>query len=237
MKLQIKTLALSVKDMRDAKNALHLTERRQWNLTPSDKSKIEADRDSESRKVNGSWRTIQFADHRATVEQYCRAENNGTRLAVYRLGKRTSKAVPNGYTMRSDARESLCLYRDSDGMDYHPSDAEIRSFDFAGMIASMERNARLRAEQRQRADHLEQLASLFERDARNTLVTLPDSRLAGNCVEGTLQFAERHGISREQAIQAPWLVGIRGDIILRSNNDRALAAALKAVERETLISI
>lgn len=63
-------------------------------------------------------------------------------------------------------------------------------------------------------------------------VTLYDSIRSGNCMQGTLQFAQSNGIkySGERDIYS----GIRGDLLKRFNG-RAIGAIYKAIERQSFV--
>lgn len=150
MKLEAYLLTPTNRDIADTKAAFNLTRGRHWSIIGGMKTECLCNTDAESRKVRGKWRTVTHASHRATVQLYVRAENSGTRMAIYRLGKRKSKAVPQGYHLSVSSPTQCVLFRDSDGMDYHPTDGELRRFDFAGMIAKMETNATYRQAQKDR---------------------------------------------------------------------------------------
>lgn len=72
-------------------------------------------------------------------------------------------------------------------------------------------------------------------------VTLLDSRSAGNCVEGSLAFAERKlGIPRAEILSAGYLFSVPADRLLRvanGNTAQAEAAARDAWMRETTVCI
>jgi hypothetical protein len=83
--------------------------------------------------------------------------------------------------------------------------------------------------------------ALFRRSLHNTRVTLMDSRKAGNCIEGSLQFAEKKlGISRQEILDAGYLFSVAADRLLKvANGDRPrVEAAIRvAYARETMVSI
>ncbi len=119
---------------------------------------------------------------------------------------------------------------------YHmdrPSLAEVRSK--AGDLA-----ARANAEWAKQDAHAK-TERLFLRDLPTTRVTLADSRRAGNCIEGSLQFAERKlGMTRAEVIGSAHLLALPAIRILHVANgqhEQAKRACYAAWLRETTISI
>ena len=58
-------------------------------------------------------------------------------------------------------------------------------------------------------------------------VTMQDSRIAGNCMVGTANFARRLGVDPDY-----YYASLPGNVLLRTGNDRAMAAARVASLRE-----
>lgn len=82
---------------------------------------------------------------------------------------------------------------------------------------------------------------LFRKDIASTRVTLEDSRKAGNCIEGSLVFAQRKlGISRQEILAGGHLFAIPASKILAAANgqkEQAEGAVKAAWIRETMICI
>lgn len=84
---------------------------------------------------------------------------------------------------------------------------------------------------------------IFQREIQSTYVTLEDSRKSGNCIEGSLNFAEKNlGISRDTilnglhlfSVQAKRLIGIADK---SPEKHRIMNAVNVAWSRETMVSI
>jgi hypothetical protein len=106
--------------------------------------------------------------------------------------------APAGLVFTHDAN-GILLRRVSDGMDYHPEDADWTAKDFATRVRKAmaanwaKRREAKRAAKQAALDAAEaaRVAAIRECELATTRVTLDDSRRAGNCVEGSLAFAER----------------------------------------------
>lgn len=117
-------------------------------------------------------------------------------------------------------------------VEYHPTAEDMMSKHFAGRVKAAMREAKLRRAEELRAAEIEAAGMAGCR------VTLEDSRRAGNCVEGSLRFAEQVlRIPRESILAAPWLVTASGADLIASGNPRALAACRVAYRRETAVQI
>lgn len=128
------------------------------------------------------------------------------------------------------------IVRSSDyRIEYHPCSLDFVSGHFALLVKTGLRNA-----QRKRAALLE-LASRQEarrHELETTRVNLHDSQQAGNCIAGSLRFAEeRLRIPREQILAAPWLVHASGAALLATRDPAAERAVHAAFHRETPVSI
>lgn len=149
------------------------------------------------------------------------------------------RRAPTGMRFAIDGN-GLHLIRVSDGMDYHPTFAEWRAKNFVALVRKgmAENYAR-----RMTAKKTEKLALANKKQAERstTRVTLADSRRAGNCVEGSLAFAEKKlKVSREEIIAGSYLLSFPATRLLRiANGDkpRVEAAVKQAWLRETLVSI
>jgi hypothetical protein len=130
-----------------------------------------------------------------------------------------------------------------DGEKYHFRSADT-IYQAAPIIALVETIAGAfarRDREKERVAAEAALAEVYQRGIATTRVTLLDSRLAGNCVEGSLAFAERKlGLSREDVIAAGYLLAVPASRLLAvANGDRtAVDRAIRmAWMRETTVSI
>jgi hypothetical protein len=181
-------------------------------------------------------------------------------------GHDVTRMAPAGMEFRVDPN-GVYLFRFRDGMDYHPDMADWLDDHFASRVikamaankaarraadvmrrkserrqAKLEREAPKRAKMAAKAlAEAEARKAIYERSVADTRVTLEDSRRAGNCIEGSLAFAERKlGMTREEILSGRWLVSVPAKRLLAvANGDRPrVEAAIRvAYARETMISI
>lgn len=158
-------------------------------------------------------------------------------------GSIKSRAIkaPKGCKFERDDNGPL-VRRLSDGLDYHPTTSELKAPNFAARIrAGLAATFTARAEARKMAKNQEREAKIFAREIKSTRVTLSDSRRAGNCVEGTLAFAERKlGVSRVDILAAGYLFSVPAPKLLAvANGDKSRvdAAVRIAWNRETTVCI
>lgn len=138
---------------------------------------------------------------------------------------------PKGMKWRRDSN-GIFAERITDKMDFHIRLSDFARNDLNSYIRkSMARNYSLRLQTRKEEKiKNEQLASCR--------VLLEDSRRAGNCLEGTLVFAEKRlGLNREMILAAPHFIGVNGINLLTTNDSRARAAVIEAWKRETTVCI
>lgn len=142
--------------------------------------------------------------------------------------------------MRWVMSDGAMLQRMSDGMDYHPTLQDFKARNFAGRVRKamsanwMKRQATQRAELEAAKEK-----EIFTRQVQTTRVTLEDSRRAGNCVEGSLRYAEeRLHIPRQTVLDAGYLFSVSAATLLRVNGSERVTAAVRAAwMRETTVSI
>jgi len=162
---------------------------------------------------------------------------------VYKRGffgelKSSTIKAPKGMLFEIDSN-GLLLRRKSDRMDFHLSGEMLERKNFATFVrAEMAKNFRLRLDAKRKEKKEKFLQKLFLRDLKTTMVTLNDSRKAGNCVEGSLQFAERRlKIPRQEILNGGYLYYICAEKLVKTGDERALRAAKVAWERETAVCI
>lgn len=145
--------------------------------------------------------------------------------------------APAGLKFAKDGEGVKILAKD--GTDYHPTLHEWRSSRFAGMIReklTAKRTAVRAAAALKRTQA--RVEAVFQRDLSTTRVNLDDSRRAGNCIEGSLAFAERRlSMTRSEILDGGWLVSVSGSRLAKTGDARALAAVRSAWARETTVSI
>lgn len=163
-----------------------------------------------------------------------------SRWVQRRAGKTRGKYVfaPAGMKFAIDSN-GVFLRRLSDGMDYHPTLEDFAAKDFAKRVkAQMAQNWKARQAQKSKEMEATRLKAIFDSEVQSCLVSLYDSRLAGNCVEGSLAFAERRlKMDRSDILACPWLVTAPASKLLATGEDRPRAACVAAWNRETLVSI
>jgi len=173
---------------------------------------------------------------------YVEVSNCGSGL-IYRRGFKgeiKSRVIyaPVGMKFQKDFY-GLVLKRLSDGMDYHPTAKDLQSKKFAATIrAEMAKNYKARLAQKKAEKQSKILEKLFQKDLATTMVTLNDSRKAGNCIEGSLQFAERRlNIPREEIIKGGFLFKVPAYKLVKTGEQKAFDAAKVAWNRETTVCI
>lgn len=195
----------------------------------------------------GKFKTYPKLTNVAYITSYAVLSSDMVTLRHALLPDRVIRA-PAGLRFERDDN-GLKVVRVSDGMDYHPDARDWAAPDFARRVrAGLKENRRIRLAHKRRdaqeakdLRNAQRLEKLFRRDLPTTRVTLADSRAAGNCVEGSLAFAERKlGLSREDVLSAGYLFSVPASRLLAAANGStplATAAARAAWRRETMISI
>ncbi len=191
---------------------------------------------------------------------------NKRRMAFYiEGGKLAAVKVPKGYRFAKDSL-GLKVVAEKSGESWHfsPQEAQEGGEKLAAflkgkekrlVLEQKERETRWAEEERARQAEWEnerqaaralrqaetQQREAIQRDIGTTMVTLADSRRAGNCVEGTLKFAEtKLEIPRDEFKRCGFLLAVPAGRILRLANGQTREAerAIRAAwERETLVSI
>ncbi|MDE2100117.1 MAG: hypothetical protein KGL39_22875 [Patescibacteria group bacterium] len=146
-------------------------------------------------------------------------------------------SAPKDFIFAGDSLGAKIQSRDGK-RDYHFNSDEI----FDGMGAIMRRaraNWKAQAEAAKAKKESARIEKIKARELKSVRVTLGDSRRAGNCVEGSLRYAEtRLGISRQQILDGDYLFSVSAENLLRVNGDERVHRAVNvAWQRETLVSI
>jgi hypothetical protein len=127
-------------------------------------------------------------------------------------------------------------------VEYHPTSDDLLARDFGARVRRALAEARkYRAEVDARIRENEMEQRRYDDQSDNVMVTLADSRRAGNCVEGSLRFAEcKLRVDREMVLNAAHLFMVPA-FRLRSvaNGERMMVerAVRCAWERETAVQI
>lgn len=171
-------------------------------------------------------------------------------LLVYTFGfvgemKCVKKPVPSGMRFEKDSLGAK-LVRISDGLDYHFTGDHFLNRRFstnARLALAKKYRAKVadNAERKAQKIHAVQTArfeKLFQRDLKHTYVNLNDSRAVGNCVEGSLRFAElRLKMNRTDILSGGHLCVVNAKRLVDTKDERAIRAARRAWARETLVAI
>ena len=171
---------------------------------------------------------------------YVEILDEGRKLIYYRGFKNEIKTKvihsPKGMLFQKDSY-GLLIRRLSDNMDYHPTKDDLQSKKFVSIIREkMASNYKARLYQKQLKKQQKKTEKIFNKDLKNTMVTLFDSRKAGNCVEGSLSFAEKRlGVSRKEILDGGFLFKIPAIKLVKTGEQKALNAAKVAWTRETTI--
>ncbi len=175
-----------------------------------------------------------------------------SKIQVYRSGKvvkisQGSEKTGDKYEKLVFAPKGLKFLLDNlgikvvskDGIDYHPSVAQWKSNCFAKLIRAKltEKRKKIR-EQAKIAKENKRFNEIRQREIGSCRVSLNDSRKAGNCVEGSLSFAEKTlKISRSEVLNGGYLFHVAAEKLLKTGNTMAIRACEAAWNRETMVCI
>lgn len=177
-------------------------------------------------------------EYTPTYQSSVRVWRSGQTAEVWQLNKMARRILaPAGLRFAADNLGAHVVA--ADGTDYHPTAAEWQSPKFAAVVRAA--LAAKRQQLRKAAAIVRETARaerLIERQMASCRVTLADSRRAGNCVEGSLAFAERRmGMSRAEIVAGGHLVHVSGAALLATGDARARKAVQVAWLRETTVCI
>lgn len=148
---------------------------------------------------------------------------------------------PKGCYFTFSRGNGLCVVRKSDGLDYHPTRNDFLAINFkTNLRKKMAAKFLECAKARKSEKELKAFNYIFQKELHSTQVNLLDSRRAGNCIEGSLKFAEaKLRIPREEILTCPWLVQVPAQKLLRisDNQNEILRSIKQAFLRETVVSI
>jgi hypothetical protein len=144
--------------------------------------------------------------------------------------------MPEGYRYDVDGIGPKVV-RISDGRDYHAAGGSSGHLYPELLISKLKELDVIRDKQAAYMAGQAATEMYFMRDIKTTRVTLHDSCMAGNCVTGSLTFAhQRLGLERDKVVplNAP---PVKAEVLIRTGDKRAINAAHKAWQRETLVCI
>lgn len=205
--------------------------------TPSIKAWKLGDYTTESFQYRGHFRGYQGCHYIPRYTSYLVCDNVGAVYTYGFLGQMKTRKLRAPAGCEWDHDGSLVLRSDYN-VEYHPTCEDLVARDFGRRIKAALREARTRrAADLAAKAALEREQAVYEREVEKCRVTVQDSRLAGNCVEGTLQFAERvlH-IPREEVVSGQHLFSVPASRVL-GHSKQADAACRVAFMRETTVSI
>lgn len=188
-------------------------------------------------RYSSGCRYIKY-EYTPTYQSSVRVWRSGQTAEVWQMNKMARRILaPAGLRFAIDNDGAHVVA--ADGTDYHPTAAEWRSPKFAAVVraalTAKRKAVRQAAIDARDSDHV---AKIRERQMASCRVTLEDSRRAGNCVEGSLAFAERClGMSRAEIVAGGHLVHACGAKLLATKDARARRAVEVAWQRETMVAI
>lgn len=182
----------------------------------------------------GRWKNVSRGKHIINVVSIAVFAKNKLEWLVGPSDVVKKFILPNGWVWKKDEL-GICAV-DTEEVDYHPY--WTQNITIEHILQGHAENKEKRKLELVKKAEKEQFELLFKRDVKNTYVLLEDSRRVGNCVEGTLQWAEnRLKISRDEILACPHLFRVNANLLFCSGDSRAILAAKSAYQRETTISI
>lgn len=130
-------------------------------------------------------------EYTPTYQSSVRVWRSGQTAEVWQMNKMVRRVLaPAGLRFAIDNEGAHVVA--ADGTDYHPTPAEWQSPKFAAVVRAALADKRRSVRQAAiAARESSRVAKIRDRQMASCRVTLADSRRAGNCVEGSLAFAER----------------------------------------------
>ena len=211
---------------------ISLNRRFKWSVQFGDRNAIIEDRHHISRyKGYGRWKTVQSASHVVMVEAWAQIRDGG-QCVILRAGN-LHRRLDSGHDHQWQWDSlGLTLVRLSDQEDYHPCAEMLLSPNFGGQyngtatVDLIKRNIERVAIRR--AEVLEGARSLVAEDVDGVWVSLRDSLEAGNCLEGSRQWAVKRRINIHHHYPAEKLMEFAG------SEPRLIAAIKVAIKRNKM---
>jgi hypothetical protein len=157
-----------------------------------------------------------------------------------RVGKQGFKlTAPKGFVFASDSLGAKIQSRDGK-RDYHfDSDEVLAENAVRGIMQRARANWSRQADARKSEAQAKRDQKIYEREIGSVRVTLEDSRRSGNCIEGSLAYAEqRLHIPRSEVLGAGYLFSVPASKLLVTNGHDGVKRAVRAAWlRETAVQI
>lgn len=179
----------------------------------------------EAGSLNSSYTTGSNSDwsKRSTFRRYLVTQSvvvilRGEAIYTYN-GKTYLVPAPRGYRWKKDAN-GLCLTGAAG--DYHPTGSELA---FATLdrckrlVEKLKANAALRKQEAKKAKQRQAMVKRAERDG--AMICLRDSLRAGNCLAGSTNWAQRHGLNPAQHYRP-------SEVLALANGDASRVAIVAA---------
>jgi len=180
-------------------------------------------------KYGEGWRTLTPSKHEIHIESVAVFGSQKLEWLKAPSDVVIKFVLPSGWYWMKDENGIAAV--DADGIDYHPYWTDDITID--DILTGHAQNKPKRLQQLEYA-RFEQMLKL---QLDTTYVTLDDSIRAGNCVEGSLSFAEHLlKIPRDEILGNSWFMKVSA-VKLFNGGPRAKAACLQAFMRETTVSI
>lgn len=187
----------------------------------------------------GKFKSYTRYEYQPSMRSWGVIQDNGRVLAGL-VGKQKFRLeLPKAYEFVPDGVHVKIARRSNHDTDYHFDTGEVFKDNAVSlMLKALRINAERRRQVKRKMAMDKRNDRIFQREVKTTRVTLEDSRRAGNCVEGSLAYAERFlGIARQQIIDAGYLFSVPAIRLLKNNEPRAVLAVRAAYMRETTVSI
>lgn len=143
---------------------------------------------------NSDWNKRSTFQRGVLVQSYATCQDFGEAILVI-AGKEHRIKAPRGYRWDIDENGLLLRAKSDRRADYHPTATELLG-PVAAIVATLKENfaTRKAAARAARAKEAQRLAAIRRAEAEGATVCLRDSVRAGNCLAGSLTWAQRHGL-------------------------------------------
>lgn len=178
-------------------------------------------------------------EYTPTMRSWGVIQENGSVL-VGLIGRQKFKLkLPKAFTFMPDGAKVKVARRSDSRIDYHFNSGDVlRDNAVRNLLHALRHNHGVRLQQNRATRAAKQYERIFQREVVSTRVTLEDSRRAGNCVEGSLDYAEKKlGIQRQEILNTGYLFSVPATLLMRNGEPLPMRAVRVAFMRETTVSI
>jgi hypothetical protein len=137
--------------------------------------------------------------------------------------------APSGLKFGWDDNGPLIVSKD--GTEYHFDHSDLKAKNFAQNLRNKLSETRLA---RRKIKNAQKAQKLLDKELKRVRITLQDSRRAGNCLQGTINYLSQNGYDRRFIVSPLASVPAKN---LDLKDPKVRAAAIAAYQRETLESI